>query len=324
MKLRITVISAILVSGLICSVSLAATTLKLSHNQDRTHAVHKAMEFFANKTKEYTNGDVLIRIYPNATLGNERESLELMNSDALQMVKVNAASIESFAPAYSVYNLPFIFKDRDAYYNTLMGPVGEEILLSSKDKGFIGLTYYDGGARSFYANKAINTPDDLAGVKIRVQSSPSAVAMMEALGGIPTPMAQGELYTAIQQGVVDGGENNPVVFADMRHGEVAKVLTLDEHTMVPDILVISTKAFNALSPENQKAVKRAATESMLEMKDNIWPASEKEAFDKMKTMGVTIVNVDKTPFQEKSLPLYEAFRTEKPDFAKYLDAIIGK
>lgn len=169
---------------LISNTTLAKTTLKLSHNQDKSHAVHKALSYLADKTKEYSNGELVIRIYPNATLGNERESLELMNSGALQMVKVNAASLESFAPDYSLFSLPFLFRDRDHYYRVLQSDLGKKILKSSESKGFVGITYYDGGARSFYSNKPITKPEDLAGMKIRVQQSPSAIAMMKALGGV--------------------------------------------------------------------------------------------------------------------------------------------
>ncbi|MBJ3617409.1 TRAP transporter substrate-binding protein, partial [Salmonella enterica subsp. enterica serovar Weltevreden] len=279
--------SAVLLAGclLLAFPALAKTTLKLSHNQDKSHAVHKAMSYLADKAKAYSDGELNIRIYPNATLGNERESLELMNSGALQMVKVNAASLESFAPEYSVFSLPFLFRDRDHYYNVLKSDLGKRILASSESKGFVGLTWYDGGARSFYASKPITQPDDLAGMKIRVQQSPSAIAMVKALGGVPTPMAQGELYTALQQGVVDGGENNPVVYADMRHAEVAKFYSRDEHTMVPDVLVISTKVLNKLSDKERKALYKAADESMQQMKDVIWPAAEKEAYESMKAMN---------------------------------------
>lgn len=296
--------SAVLLAGclLLAFPTLAKTTLKLSHNQDKSHAVHKAMSYLADKAKAYSDGELNIRIYPNATLGNERESLELMNSGALQMVKVNAASLESFAPEYSVFSLPFLFRDRDHYYNVLKSDLGKRILASSESKGFVGLTWYDGGARSFYAGKPITQPDDLAGMKIRVQQSPSAIAMVKALGGVPTPMAQGELYTALQQGVVDGGENNPVVYADMRHAEVAKFYSRDEHTMVPDVLVISTKVLNKLSDKERKALYKAADESMQQMKDVIWPAAEKEAYESMKAMNATVVDIDKSAFKQRVKP----------------------
>lgn len=306
---------------LISNSALAKTTLKLSHNQDKSHAVHKAMSYLAEKTKEYSDGDLVIRIYPNATLGNERESLELMNSGALQMVKVNAASLESFASEYSLFSLPFLFKDRDHYYRVLQSDLGKRILKSSENKGFIGLTYYDGGARSLYANKPITKPADLAGMKIRVQSSPSAIAMVKALGGVATPMAQGELYTALQQGVVDGGENSTVVYADMRHAEVAKVYSRDEHTMVPDVLVVSTQVLSTLSDKNREALYKAADESMLQMKDVIWPAAEKEAYEKIKAMNATVVDVDKSEFKQRVKPLFDEFRAKDTQSAKDLDQV---
>lgn len=322
MKKRTLALAVLFASGLMAAgIAQAKTTLKLSHNQDKSHAVHKAMSYFADKTKEYTHGSVVIRIYPNATLGNERESLELMSSGALHMVKVNAASLESFAPAYGLYNLPFLFRDRDHFYRVLESDIGKQILASSKEKGFVGLTYYDGGARSFYANKPVTKPEELAGMKIRVQSSPSAIAMMKALGGIPTPMAQGELYTALQQGVVDGGENNLVVYSDMRHAEVAKIYSRDEHTMVPDVLIVSTKALEKLTPEERAAMQKAADESMQEMKNVIWPAAEKEAMEKIKAMKAQIVEVDKAAFQERVKPLFEEFRAKDAQSAQYLDAV---
>ncbi|WP_250551279.1 TRAP transporter substrate-binding protein, partial [Escherichia coli] len=240
---------------------------------------------------------------------------------ALQMVKVNAASLESFAPDYSLFSLPFLFRDRDHYYRVLQSDLGKKILKSSESKGFVGITYYDGGARSFYSNKPITKPEDLAGMKIRVQQSPSAIAMMKALGGVATPMAQGELYTALQQGVVDGGENNTVVYSDMRHAEVAKVYSRDEHTMVPDVLIISTDVLNKLGDKERTALLKAADESMMQMKDVIWPAAEKEAYDKMKGMNATVVDVDKSAFKERVKPLYDEFKAKDAQSAKNLELV---
>ena len=153
--------------------SQAAVTLKLSHNQSKDIPVHKAMENFADKVKEYTNGEVKIRIYPNAQLGTQRESVELVQSGGLALAKSNAAELEAFEPLYGVFNLPYIFKNEQHYYDVLTSDIGDEVLNASKDKGFIGITYYDAGSRSFYAGKPIKTPDDLKGMKIRVQPSPT-------------------------------------------------------------------------------------------------------------------------------------------------------
>lgn len=291
---------ALAVAGLMSAPAMAAKVLKLSHNQSESIPVHKSMQFFADKVNEYTNGEIKIRIYPNATLGSQRESLELVQSGTLALAKSNAAELEAFEPLYSVFNLPYIFKNRDHYYAVLGGKVGEEILGASADKGFIGITYYDAGSRSFYGKKAFKHPDDLKGLKIRVQPSPTAVRMVELLGANPTPIAFGELYTALQQGVVDAAENNESALVDVRHGEVSKFYSYDEHVMTPDVLVISTQIWNDLTPEQKEAFQKAGKESMLYQKD-LWTEHTKKVIDEAKEkLGVTFVtDVDKPAFEAK-------------------------
>nr|WP_247717819.1 TRAP transporter substrate-binding protein [Morganella morganii] len=294
--------------------------MKLSHNQNRDHAVHKAMTQFADDVKTKTNGDVRIRIYPDAQLGNQRESMELMQNGALDIVKSNAAELEAFSPAYSVFNLPYLFRDKPHYEKIIYGDIGQEILDSSKDSGFVGLTYYDAGARSFYAKKPIRTPDDLKGLKIRVQPSPTAISMVKALGGNPTPLAYGELYTALQQGVVDAAENNIPSYTLSRHSEVTKFFSLDEHTMVPDVLVMSTKSLEKLTPEQQAIVKQAAKDSAQTMA-KLWEASEKEERAKVEKQGVEFITVDKVTFQDAVKPMYDDIAKSNPELSKMADRI---
>ncbi|MGB0663856.1 MAG: TRAP transporter substrate-binding protein [Pontibacterium sp.] len=315
------VAATILLSTTLCMPSAyAATTLKLSHNGDVKSPVHKAMKFFADQVKDKTGGEVKVRIYPNGQLGTQRESMELMQSGALDMVKTNASEMESFAPAYGAFNIPYLFRDRDHYYRALESKdVGQKILDSSKDLGFVGITYYDGGARSFYANKAIRTPSDLKGLKIRVQPSPSAVKMMELMGAAPTPLPFGELYTALQQGVVDGAENNVNSVTTYRHGEVAKFYSLDEHTMIPDVLVIGTGSWNKLTADQQAAMKAAGSESMAYMK-KIWGENVERELKVAEKMGVTIISVEKTPFMNAVSPMHEE-ALAKPAITEYVKAI---
>ncbi|EPH3998191.1 TRAP transporter substrate-binding protein [Morganella morganii] len=294
--------------------------MKLSHNQNRDHAVHKAMTQFADDVKTKTNGDVRIRIYPDAQLGNQRESMELMQNGALDIVKSNAAELEAFSPAYSVFNLPYLFRDKPHYEKIIYGDIGQEILDSSKDSGFVGLTYYDAGARSFYAKKPIRTPDDLKGLKIRVQPSPTAISMVKALGGNPTPLAYGELYTALQQGVVDAAENNIPSYTLSRHSEVTKFFSLDEHTMVPDVLVMSTKSLDKLTPEQQEIVKQAAKDSAQTMA-KLWEASEKEERAKVEKQGIEFITVDKVTFQDAVKPMYDDIAKSNPELSKMADRI---
>lgn len=300
--------------------AFAATTLKLSHNHPRDHAVHKAMDYMAKEVQKLTDGEVRIRIYPDAQLGTQRESMELMQNGALDMVKSNAAELEAFSPAYSAFNLPYLFRDKEHYYSVTGGEVGKEILNSSKDSGFIGVTYYDAGARSFYTSKPINTPEDLKGLKVRVQPSPSAIAMVKALGGNPTPLAYGELYTALQQGVVDAAENNIPSFSLSRHSEVSKYYSMDEHTMVPDVLVVSTKTYDSLAAEQQEALMEAAKASSEYMKE-LWAESEAKERKKAEKMGVTFVEPDKNAFVQAVQPMYTEIASSNPELSKLVDKI---
>lgn len=313
------IIGAALTFGATASV-YATTILKLSHNHPRSHVVHQAMASMAKEVSLLTDGEVRIRIYPDAQLGTQRESMELMQNGALDMVKSNAAELEAFAPAYAAFNLPYIFRDKSHFYSVQEGNIGEEILASSRDSGFVGLTYYDAGARSFYASKPINTPADLKGLKIRVQPSPSAIAMVNALGGSPTPLAYGELYTALQQGVVDAAENNIPSFSLSRHSEVSKYYSLDEHTMVPDVLVISNKALDSLPNKHRIALKVAANHSM-ELMKTLWAESEAKERAKAEKLGVTFIQPDKAAFVKAVQPMYQEIAKSNPTLNALIERI---
>ncbi|MGF1778000.1 TRAP transporter substrate-binding protein [Vibrio nomapromontoriensis] len=323
MMMRKTVLSTVVGVAMTFGVAASAyatTTLKLSHNHPRDHAVHKAMDYMAKEVREMTDGEVRIRIYPDAQLGTQRESMELMQNGALDMVKSNAAELEAFSSAYSAFNLPYLFRDKTHYYQVTDGDVGREILNSSTSSGFIGVTYYDAGARSFYTNKPINTPEDLKGLKVRVQPSPSAIAMVKALGGNPTPLAYGELYTALQQGVVDAAENNIPSFSLSRHSEVSKYFSLDEHTMVPDVLVISTASYDKLTSEQQGALMKAAADSS-ELMKKLWADSEAKERAKAEKMGVTFVEPNKAAFVEAVQPMYQNIEKSNPTLNTLIDKI---
>ncbi|MFT2111997.1 TRAP transporter substrate-binding protein [Marinomonas sp. 2405UD68-3] len=302
------------------STAMASTVFKLSHNQDKKHPVHQSMQYMADEIKKMSDGELVVRIYPNGQLGTQRESMELLQNGALQMAKSNASELESFEPSYGAFNIPYIFISRDHYYRTLTGDVGEKILASSEAKGFVGLTYYDGGSRSFYANKAINSPADLKGMKIRVQPSPTAISMITLMGGSATPLPYGELYTALQQGVVDGAENSPSALTSSRHGEVSKVYSQDEHTMIPDVLVMSSQSWNKLSSEEQNIFRTAAKNSMLFHK-KLWTKATNESIEKAKSsMGVKFVTVEKQPFVDAVKPMHDE-ALKNPAIADYVKSI---
>ncbi|SKA12633.1 TRAP transporter substrate-binding protein [Consotaella salsifontis] len=312
-------LSLILAGSLIGSAE--ARNLRLSHNQGEDHPVHKSMQWMADRVSELTGGDLTIEIYPSSQLGTQRESVELVQTGALDMAKTNASELEAFDPIYAVFNVPYVFADRDHFYKVITGKPGKEILQHSRDKGFIGLTYYDGGARSFYANKAINTPADLKGLKVRVQPSPSAIRMIELLGGSATPLPYGELYTALQQGVVDAAENNETALTNSRHGEVAKIFSEDEHTRIPDVLVISTFTWDSLTPDEQKALQQAADESLAFHKD-LWAKDIEKARETAKNeMNVEFKEVDKEPFRKATQPFYDEVAGQSEETANLLKEI---
>lgn len=303
------------------TVSAQAVTLKLNHNNPPEHPVHIAMQMMADRLAELTNGEVKIRIYPNGQLGTQRESMELVQNCSLEMARSNASELEAFEESYSALNLPYIFQSEDHFNKVVSGPIGEEILNSSVAQGFRGVAFYTEGARSFYGNKPIQSPADLKGMKIRVQPSPSAIRMVELLGGNPTPIAWGELYSALQQGVVDGAENNPTALTTARHGEVAKYFSLDEHTMIPSVVVISNCAYDALTDDQKAALRQAALESM-EAQRVAWNAASDAAIETAKSeMGVEVNTVDKAPFIEAVMPMHAEVAAKSEKLAKLIEEI---
>ena len=257
-----------------------------------------------------SSGRMKIQIYPSEQLGTERQCLELLQIGSLDMTKVSTGSLENFSPNISVFGLPFLFRDRKHSYSVLDGKIGIDLLSGTEKYWLKGLAYYDAGARSFYSReKKINTPKDLSGLKIRVMESKTAFDMVKALGGSPTPISYGELYTSLQQGVVDGAENNPPSFYLSRHYEVCKYYTLDEHTILPDVLLMSTHAWNSLKNQEKDWVTKAVKLSVIKQR-KLWAKSEKESLDALKEAGVEIIIPDKRLFSEKSKTILESYKLD--------------
>lgn len=294
-----------------CAKVTGIKKLKIAHGLDQSHPVHKAMLYLAERAKEKSHGTLQISVYPSQQLGTERECLELLQIGSLAMTKVSSSVLEGFVPIFKVFSLPYIFRSEEHKFNVFEGEVGKDLLLSPQKYWLRGLCFYDAGSRSFYTkDKPINSPADLTGLKIRTQESATSVKLVNALGGSATPIAWGELYTALQQGVVDGAENNPPSFYLSRHYEVCKYYSLDEHTAVPDVLVISTVVWNDLTEQEQKWIQEAADESYIYQK-KLWKESTLESLEEVKKAGVEIIYPDKTPFIEKVQPMLEEYKSEK-------------
>lgn len=293
--------------------------LKLGHGLDTAHPVHRAMEFMKSRLEELSGGRVSIDIYPSSVLGSEVQCIEQLQNGSLAMTKTSAASMENFIPSMSVFGLPYVFRDKEHYWAVLNSQLGRDLLASGESKFLRGLCYYDGGSRNFYTkDKPIKTPDDLKGMKIRVMNSRTAMDMIKAMGGAPTPIAWGELYSALAQGAVDGAENNPPSFTSNKHYEVCKHFSLDAHTRVPDILMMSTKVWDRLDPQTRAWVEQAARESS-DFQRELWAKESIAALEKAKEEGVTIYEVDVALFAEKVAPMLA--EVENPDVRALLRQI---
>lgn len=308
----------ILVGMLLCAVVLGVwrpkaqnsgadkLILKLAHGLPPSHPVHEAFVFMAKRLDELTNGAIAIEIFSDGVLGSEAENIEQIQRGALAMTKVSAAVLEQFAPEMGVFGLPYLFSDHQHFWRVLDSPVGAELLNAGASKGLVGLCYLDSGSRNFYtASKPIRTPDDLKGLKIRVQQSRMAMDMVSAFGAAPTPIAWGELYTALQQGIVDGAENNPPSFLVNRHYEVCRYFTLNEHTRVPDVLLINAKIWASLPPLRQKQIAQAARETSVFQRD-LWQHQTQDALEQIRQKGVEVIVPDAASFSERTNGLRQA------------------
>ena len=278
--------------------------LKLGHALPPSHAVHIAMEFMGTRLRELSGGAVELQVFGGGQLGSEPETIEQAQRGALAMVKTSAAALESFVPEMAVFGMPYLFRDDEHYWTVLLGPVGQEILRATSAHGLHGLCYYDSGSRSFYTVHApILKPADVRERKLRVLPSKTARDMITLLGGGPTPIPYGELYTALQQGMIDGAENNPPSYYTSRHYEVARHYSLDEHTRVPDIVVISRSVWDGLSPQVRAWVEQAASESVV-FQRKLWREQTEEAIREVQKAGVRVHYPDKAPFVEAMAPMY--------------------
>jgi tripartite ATP-independent transporter DctP family solute receptor len=277
--------------------------LKVAHALPASHPVHAGMEYMGKRLEEISGGELSLVIFPSGQLGSETQTIEQLQSGTLDIAKSSAAPIGNFLSLFKVFSLPYLFRDEAHYWKVLDGEIGQGMLEdmsvndSGQSSGMRGLTYYDSGSRNFYGKEPVLSPDDLKGVKVRVMNDPVAMDMVSALGGAPTPVSWGELYTALQQGVVDGAENNPPSFVTSRHFEVCKDFSFDHHSRVPDILLISLRTWEDLSGQEREWLLQAARESSVFQRE-AWAAAVEESLDLMRSEGVEIREVDILPFIE--------------------------
>ena len=307
------------------SITSGKRIIRISHAQSETHPEHLGLLAFKEYVEERLGDKYEVQIFPNEILGSAQKAIELTQTGAIDFVVAGTANLETFADVYEIFSMPYLFDSEDVYKTVMEdSDYMEQVYESTDEAGFRVVTWYNAGTRNFYAKTPIRTPEDLKGKKIRVQQSPASVSMVNSFGAAAAPMGFGEVYTAIQQGVIDGAENNELALTNNKHGEVAKYYSYNKHQMVPDMLVANLKFLEGLSPEEYQIFKDAAALSTeVEMKE--WDKSIEEA-KKIATedMGVEFIDVDVDAFKAKVLPLHEKMLNANPkirDFYEHIQTV---
>ncbi len=315
----------------LAAVLLALTGVATAHALElRSADIHpndyptvKAVQYMGDLLSKKTDGRITVKVFSGSALGSEDDSIEQVKLGALAMARVSSAAMHNICETTRVPSLPFLFRSVEHQHKVLDSDIGAQILKSCEKAGFVGLAWYDSGARSMYTrSKPIKTVADIKGLKIRVQQSDLSVAMVEALGGNATPMPMGEVYTALKTGLVDAAENNFPSYDTGHHFEVAKYFSLTEHTMTPEMLVYSKRQWDKLSDEDQAVIRQAAEESVPYMR-KLWAEREEKSRAAVEKGGAQIVQPDKASFQEVMKPVYDRFVTtpEMKDLVARIQAV---
>jgi tripartite ATP-independent transporter DctP family solute receptor len=290
----------------------AAITLRSTDIHPDGYPTIDAVKFMGQLLEQRTQGRVKINVFHSAQLGQERDTIDQTRFGVIDMNRINMAPFNNLIASTNVPSLPFIFRSVAHMRKVMDGPIGDSILNDFTPHNLVGLAFYDSGSRSFYNSKrAINAPADMRGMKIRVQQSDMFVALVQALGANATPMPFGEVYTSLQTGVIDGAENNWPSYESTRHFEVSKFYSLTEHSLSPEVLVMSKRSFDRFNAADQALIRATAKESVAKMRE-LWDAREKASEAKVRAGGAQINTVEKQPFIDAMKPVYDRFVTSAP------------
>ena len=283
--------------------------VRIGHNQSTAHPSHIALEAFADYINNSELGEKYeVQVYPSELLGSQNEMVQLTQTGAIDFVIASNAIMETFSKNYSIFNLPYLFSSAEAYHAAMNdASLTDPIFLATEDAGFRTVTWLDAGTRNFYTvDKPIEKPEDLKGLKIRVQQSPTNIAMMNAFGGSATPMGFGEVYTALQSNIIDGAENNEMALTDNGHGDVCKYYSYDMHQMVPDLLLGNVAFLNGL-PEEEYAIFEEGFKLINTVQREEWTKAVENAKNKAQNeQGVQFYYPDTAPFQEACMPIHDS------------------
>ncbi len=301
--------AAIALSALVANA--AETVLRSSDTHPDGYPTVEAVKYMGKLVEERTGGRYGIDVAFGAQLGEEKDTIEQTRFGVIDLNRVSLGPFNGLVKETDVISLPYIFKSVEQMQHVMDGPIGDEIAAAFEPYDLVALAFYDAGARSFYNSKhPINSVEDLKGMKFRVIQSDVFVDMTNALGANATPMPYGEVYSALQTGVIDGAENNWPSYESSHHYEVAKYYTLDQHLIVPEVLVMSKMSWDKLTPEDQAIFKQAAKDSVPYMRD-LWTKAEKASEETVRAAGVEVVtDIDKQPFIDAMKPVYDKYLTD--------------
>ncbi|TDT93793.1 MULTISPECIES: TRAP transporter substrate-binding protein [Azorhizobium] len=291
--------------------SAQSVTLRSADIHPDGYPTVESVKFFGQYLQDKTNGRVKVQVFSSGQLGQEKDTIEQTRFGVIDLNRVNTAPFNNLIPETAVLGLPFLFRSVQHMYSVVDGPIGAEIGKAFEPHGLIVLGFFDSGARSMYNSKRpINTLADMKGMKIRVQQSDLFIALINALGANATPMPFGELYSALQTGLVDGAENNFPSYESVKHYEVAKYFSLTEHSMAPEVFCMSKRSWDKLSADDQKLFREAGKAATLKMRE-LWAKRDAEAKEKVIKGGALINEVDKQPFIDAMKPVYDKFVTSE-------------
>ncbi len=295
--------------------------LKLAEIHPQGYPTELADEEFARLVNLYTNGEIRVDVFPGGQLsGDEKVIIEQVKVGAIHIARVSSGALGPFNPQMNVFGLPFLFDSKTHMWDFLQGPAGQKMMTDLNKSGFYGLTWYDGGARSFYSKNPIATPEDLKGQKIRVIGSPILLKMADALGASTVNMAYGQVFGAIQTGVLDGAENNPPSLLTSNHYQVVKYYTMNEHSRLPEVLFMNLKVWNKLTAAQKQAISSAAQQTVA-FQRRAWDAFEVEALNKVIEAGIIVTEVpDKSAWQAAVKPLFDVESKPYAATVKAIDA----
>lgn len=297
--------------------------VRIGHNQSTAHPTHIALTSFEEFVEERLGDKYNVEVYPSELLGSQNDMVQLTQTGAIDFCVASNSLLETFSRNYTLFNLPYLFASSKAYHasmtdESVTGPIFE----STQQAGFQAVTWIDAGTRNFYTvSKPIESPEDLRGLKIRVQQSPTNVEMMRLLGGSATPMGFGEVYTALQSKVIDGAENNELALTDNGHGDVCKYYSYDMHQMIPDILIGNNAFLNGLS-EEERLIFEEGFVLINTVEREEWTKAVEAAKNKAQNeQGVQFNYPDTKPFQEICTPMHEAMLQKNPDLRPIYEKI---